>query len=476
MDPSSDAPSGGRARLTAFREVLLLVVWECLLVFVAMLFSPPLGDANQAVGLPSSLLSKFPALSSMFFHSLALPLVAVVALLALSVFNTSGERRLLTRGTVTLGCLMASGAMAFILVEGESPLAHSVMVVGMGLLAAGSASLFLSLWPRREPSSRMNLLGFDLLQLTMWIVFASAFIAVGIGSYAAFGNGQWVNPPSLGPLPTLETIHESLIISFVDAAVVLLIAKWFRVEGYLGAPGTLARLGLCGILVGTPISLVSIFEVASSASASSGLLTVLGSIPMQASIFLMCAIAAGERRRLGVVGPLGIARESLTFGLVFLIYWIDIAVTLPSVYIDSHFVRFSSQYYSVYFLAAFATGHEHALVTLSAVLLFMLVTVMSGVRGKMGALAGLAFISGYILSTVANNFYIFSIVPNGADYVPYIGDGIALIVVGVLLSLGGMLFQWLARRAPFRSLHGEIKGTPTSSSRSLALGEDEGGL
>jgi hypothetical protein len=225
----------------------------------------------------------------------------------------------------------------------------------------------------------------------------------------------------------------------------VLIAKWFGAERYGGTPGLLAKIGLYGVLVGTPVVTVSTFLEASPLAATSGELTILGSIPMLASVFVMCAVAAEEAKRLRVKGPLGIVRESLTFGLLFLPYWINIVVMLPSVYIDSHYTRFAAQDYGVYYLNAFTTGHEHALVTLTAILLFMLVALMFGVKGKTGALAGLTLVAGYIVSTTANTYYMFNLLPNGSEYVPYIGDGIALMVIGVLVGLVGMTIS-IARR------------------------------
>jgi hypothetical protein len=437
-------------RFASSLEVITLVVWEILLVSVFMLFSPPMGGANNAVGLPTSLLSRFPVLSSLFFHSLALPLAGVLVLVTISVFDVGERRRYAIKHAITAGCLVSSGAMVFILVTGASLLAYAVMVLGMGLGAGSAVALFLSLWPRRAPSASMRLLGFDLTQLAMWVVVAAALASVTAGSYAALGNSQWGSPSLLGQLPSLEVVHEGLIIAFINAAIVVLIVKWFRADRYLGAPGLLVKAGLYGVLVGTPVVALFAFAAMSTITATTGEITILSSVPMQASVFVMCAVMAEEVRRLHIRGLLGAIRESLTFGLLFLLYWADIAVALPAIYVVANFARFSSQYDATYYLATFQTGNEHALVTLTAVLLFMLVAVMFGVRGKIGGVAGLSLISGYVLSTTADVFYMFNLIPNGSEYVPYIGDGIALMVIGVLVALVGILA--LSRRQILHSL------------------------
>ncbi len=333
---------------------------------------------------------------------------------------------------------MSSGAMVFIPLISDSILAYAVMVIGMGLAAGAAAALFLSLWPRRASSASMRLLGFDLTQLAMWVVVAAALASVAAGSYAALGDSLWFHPALLGALPSLEAVHEGLIMAFIDAAIVLLIVKWFRADQYLGAPGLLVKIGLYGVLIGTPA--VALFALAAMPTITTitGEFFIVSGIPMQASLFVMCAVMAEEVKRLHIRGPIGAMKESLAFGLLFLLYWGDFAVTLPAVYVFAHLKGFTNQSFAIYYLDTFQVGIEHALVTLTAVLLFMLVAVMFGVRGKIGALAGLSLTVGYVVCTTANIFFVFNLMTNGQTFFPYIEDGIALIIVGVMAALAGI--------------------------------------
>jgi hypothetical protein len=425
-------------RFASSLEVITLVVWEVLLVFLWMVFSPAGGNAYEAIGLPTSLLYRIVSLNPLFVHSLALPLAGVLVLVTLSVFDVKERRRYAIKHAITAGCLISSGAMVFIPLISDSLLAYAFMIFGMALGAGAAVALFLSLWPRRAPSASMRLLGFDLTQLAMWVVVAAALASVAAGSYAALGDGLWFSPPLLAQLPSLEVVHEGLIIAFLNAAIVVLVVKWFRADRYLGAPRLLVKIGLYGVLISTPA--VALFALAAmpTITAITGEFFIVSSIPMQASVFVMCAVMTQEAKKLHIRGPLGVMKESLPFGLLFLLYWAEVAVALPAVYVFVHIKGFTNQYSAIYYLETFQTGIEHALVTLTAVLLFMLVAVMFGVRGKIGTLAGLFLTVGYVVCTTANLLFLFNLMTNGMAYFPYIEGGIALIVIGVMVTLVGI--------------------------------------
>jgi hypothetical protein len=172
----------------------------------------------------------------------------------------------------------------------------------------------------------------------------------------------------------------------------------------------------------------------------------------------MFAAMYEEAKRLHVRGPLGVLRESLTFGMLFVLFWVNIAVTLPGIYVAVNLARFNGQYLGFYYRQVFAIGHEHALVTLLAISLMMLVALMFRVKGIVGALAGLTMTLGYVICTVANLFFIFFLVPNGSTFISYMSDGIALMFVGVLLALVGIAFS-----------RGGPKGVPDAGERSVPL-------
>ncbi len=425
--------------------VLLTVLWEFLLVLAASLFSPPMGEIASAFGVSTSLMVNFPILDSLFFHSLAMPLAAVLMLVTLGAFGIHGRIRSFVMYAGTFGCILTSGSMAYILLSGGDTLSYLLMYAGMALGAGAAVSLLLALWPHRAPDVPMKLAGRSLAGLTMWVTVAAALVAVTLGSYAALGNAQWNPSTTIGLMPGLQAAHENLVITVVGAAIVVLAAKWFKAEEYTGTPGLFAKVGLYGTLVGIPIVVASMLVAAPTATGPTGDLTIFSGILLQASLFIMFAVMYEEARRLHVRGPLGVLRESLTFGMLFVLFWVNIAVTLPGIYVAVNLARFNGQVLGGYYQQVFAIGHEHALVTLMAISLMMLVALMFGVKGVVGALAGVTMTVGYVVCTTANVFYIFFLMPNGPTFISYMSDGIALMFVGVLLALMGIT---ISRRPP----------------------------
>jgi hypothetical protein len=430
------------------KYIVLIVIFDFLMVGLWTLFSPPMESVNLAVGVPMSLLDRFPVVESLFFHSLAMPLAAVLALVTMGVFGISGREFNLIKYSIVSGCLLSSVAMISILVLGDSLPAYYALVAGIGVGVAGAVLLFVSLWPRRSSSPLMGFKGRDLTLLAMWLTLGATLVSVAAGMYAAMGNTQWNQTPLISGMPALEVAHENLVIALVDVALVVLMVKWFKADGYSGTTGLFVKIGLFGIAIGVPaVTATTLVSVYTGFGVGGGT-NVFAGILMQASLFVMCAIMYGEVKRLRITSPLGVLRESLTFGLLFVLFWVNVSVTLPGIYVAANANRFSGQYLGYYYEQVFVTGHEHALVTLTAISLLMLVSIVYGVRGKLGALAGLTATAGYVVATAANLFYIFFLIPDGPMYVDYIGAGIGLMMLGSVAAIIGLVIPRAARGTP----------------------------
>ena len=428
--------------------VLLLVVWEFFMVLFASLFSPPMGSVSQTLGVSSSLMGNFPLLDSMFFHSLALPLAAVLAVVTVGAFGVRGRLRSFIVYAAAFGGVTSSGLMAYILLTGGDTVSYYLMYLTTSVEALAALALLVALIPKRDGSAGMRLLGRDLTAFAMWVVTAGAVVAVSMGEYASWGNGQWNPSTTLAEMSGLETVHQNLIMTIIGAAIVVIAARWFMADTYRDTAGLFVKVGLCGIIVGVPVVVASMLAIASSEVGPMGGITALEGVLLEASLFLMFAMMYGEARRLRVRNPVALLRESLTFGMLFVFFWVNVAVTLPGVYVAANLARFNGQYLGFYYRQVFVIGHEHALVTLTAISLMMLVALMFNVKGVLGALAGTTMTAGYVICTVANVLFMFFLIPNGSTFIEYMSDGIALMFLGVLLATVGML---LSGRGPRRS-------------------------
>jgi hypothetical protein len=380
-------------------------------------------------------------LDAMFFHSLALPLTVALIVVTVGAFEIRGRLRAWIVYASTAGGLEASAIMVYILATGGSSVEYLLMYIGLAFEAGAAAALLFALLPKRDPSAGMRLAGMDLARVAMWVVTAGAITAISIGAYAATGNGQWNPSTTSGQMTGLETIHENLVITLIGSAVVVLAVRWFAADRYGGTPGLFVKIGLYGVTVGVPIVVASMLSIASAGVGLTGGITIYTGILLQASLFVMFAIMYGEGKRLHIRNPLALLRESLTFGMLFVLFWVNIAVTLPGVYVAVNLARFNGQYLGFYYNQVFVIGHEHALITLTAISLIMLVALMFNVKGLLGALAGLTMTVGYITATLANVFYIFYLIPNGQAFVSYMSDGIALMFIGVCAAMLGIAFS-----------------------------------
>lgn len=446
--PLSEANAGRKPYFAGLRPLVILVVaWEFLLVLGASLFSPATEAVGRAIGLSRSLMNNFGLLDILFFHALALPLASVLMIVTLGAFGVLGRTRKIVLYAATVGCLLASGMMGFILVTGGSPISYGLMYTGMVLAGVAAVSLLVGLWPRRDPGAQMKLAGRALAGWAMWVTMLAAIVSVSVGAYAAISNVQY-NPSTLSAeMQGLEAAHMTLIIAIIGVAVVLLAVKWFDADSYRGDPGLFVKIGLYGTLVGVPVVVATSLWAAPEAIGPTGDIGISAAILIQASLFLMFAMMYEEAKRLHVRGPLGVLRESLTFGMLFVLFWVNIAVTLPGIYVAVNLARFNSQYWGFVYQQVFNIEHEHALITLTAISLLMLVALMFGVKGILGAAAGLTMTVGYVVATAAGLYITFFAEPYVAAFIPYVSYGIVLMFVGVLLALVGIAVSKGGRQA-----------------------------
>jgi hypothetical protein len=158
-------------------------------------------------------------------------------------------------------------------------------------------------------------------------------------------------------------------------------------------------------------------------------------ILLQSALFITYAIIYTEAKKLGTRYTIGILKNMMTFGLLFILFWVNVVVTLPGMYVAINLARFQGGPNEQVFI----TGHEHILVTLTALTLLMLIAKAYKVRGKLDIISGLTLTTGYLLSTGATIPFIFyNWDPYTSPYVPYIMAGIVLMMIGVATTLIGL--------------------------------------
>jgi len=419
--------------------IVLVIAWDLFIVVFGMLFAPPFKGADSIIGLPDSTMRLFYLGESMFFHALSIPFVAMLSYIALAIFDTRGRTSTLVRISATGSFSLASSSAMYTVLSGSNPVSIAVFWSGLMLSVVSGVGLAIVLWPKKDDRAHMKLKGRSLVALTVWMSLICVLAAVLVGVYVSTGSAQWGAMSAFKGFRLARALHVHVVITSIDVALVALIARYFGADGYLGTPGLFVKIGLCGLLFGIPTTTVATFVTVPLGVAAHDAITAFAAILLQASLFIMYAIMAVEGRNLGIGNAKGVLKNIMTFGLLFIIFWVNVVVTLPGIYVAVNLKSFRGQPNEL----AFITGHEHILITLTAVAALMLVAHMYRVKGILGIIGGSGLTAGYVLSSAATVPYMFLDWNTvGSAYMPYIRAGIALMVVGTLTVLVSLAKQW----------------------------------
>jgi hypothetical protein len=415
---------------------IFAIAWELAVVVFGMAYAPPFKGLNDSVGLSDSLMRLFYPYESMFFHALAVPFVAVLAYTTLAILEVKGRIADVVTVAVTLGFLLASASALSVMFWGYSSLAMGGLWTGLSLCLLGALGLMMAVWPRKETGGTALIRGRGLARMVIFAAIGCLLAAVSVGAFASTGSTQWGAPSSFDGFRLVVASHTHVVITIIDAALVALIARHFGADTYEGIPGLFVRIGLYGLLLGVPTTTVATIATVPMGVAAHNAITIFAGILLQASLFVMYAIVAVEFRKLGSAAVSGVLKKALPFGMLFTIFWVNVVVTLPGIYVAINLKRFVGLPNEV----AFITGHEHVLIALTAMTLLMLISLVYQVKGRLGTFAGGALTAGYIVSTGATVPYMFlDWDPVSSVYIPYMGAGIMAMVVGVFAATVGLL-------------------------------------
>ena len=88
--------------------IILTLVWELVQVLLLIAYTPPLEQAVRLVGVSSLSNLTFFTYQSLFYHSLALPLVALLVYVTLEVSNVRAESAEYAEYAITAGYALVS--------------------------------------------------------------------------------------------------------------------------------------------------------------------------------------------------------------------------------------------------------------------------------------------------------------------------------------------------------------------------------
>ena len=225
-----------------------------------------------------------------------------------------------------------------------------------------SIMLIAGLWPRKNQNQEeFNIRGRNLASLCIWSAVIGVLSATMVGAYASTGDSQWGATMTIAHGALLSATHIHVIITIIDAALVGLIVKVFRADKYRGIPGLFVKIGLYGTLVGIPATTIATYATVPMGIEAHNGIEVFASILLQSALFIAYAVMFVEAKNLGIRSPLGILKNLMTFGMLFILFWVNVVVTLPGLYVAINISRFlrSAKRAGLHYRARAHTHHAY---------------------------------------------------------------------------------------------------------------------
>jgi hypothetical protein len=429
--------------------ILFALTWELAQVLILTVHTPPFDTILGKLGVPTQSSLPLYAYQSLFFHALAIPFIAALTYLVLMKFPIRKRTASFVMFSVTAGFLLVSlGGMGTAFLR-SSPILQGILFTGLGFSFAAGIALVLGLWPHRDLSGSSLRLGqFDLPRLVLWLCVLSIISTVIFGTYASMGSQAWGATTAIPRFGLVKASHEHVIVTVADVAIVLLTAEHYGVRRFTGVKAIFAKLGYYLCLLGVPLVTVTTYASIPFGVEAHNAITPSATLLLQGALFFMYAIFADLVTRQKTGSLLrnvfrGVFSDPVTFGLLFVFFWVNVVVTLPGIYVAVSLRLFRGLPNE----RSFILGHEHALITLSAIAVLLFAVEIFQVRGWARTIIGVFSTSGYVIGTGAAVPYVFlDANPYNGVYMPYIQAGIVLMLLGTAGALAA-LFACMKRSA-----------------------------
>ncbi len=386
--------------------LLLVTAWEALLVAFLSTFSPtgPLAwlDLPARLGVSLDEAGRVGRIV-MLYHALAVPFVAALVYLLLAHLPLAERFPCAIRPAVTAGYLLTSAGGLGFAYFGLGWIAHGLFLLGLSLVFYAGVVLCAGLWPWRAdvpPAERLERFAFWLTALYLLI---SAAIGGAAGAY--FGNGFEAflaedvvrQERNLGQLAIIAHLH--IMLTLVDVALLLLVARAFRLQGRA------YRAALWLTVVGTTIVSLATWGVMAIEPIAHKIINVGSAFLLPGAIVVaVLGVAVLLRERGGKLRSL--LGDPVRWGLLFELLFVNAVVTVPGVYVAFNLETYRLPAY-LEVERRILVGHWHVLATLSAVIALLLVVDRLDVRGLARQVVGWGVLGGSTLAFVLVQFYMF---------------------------------------------------------------------
>jgi len=416
-------------RSIAYSTILSAMIWDLLLIFLLFCFTPPLEPLRR------QLFNFFTALDvrlfyyqSLFQHALAFPLATAMIALSVIIMDLRNRASMISVIFALVGMLLASGSAILIVLIGRQCILSATFYVGLLLMFVSTILLLYSLIYSITKFDKFKRLSAIALLVNVLFVLVTAMYGV----FGSQGSLAWSDNLLTPITQRAITAHRHAIVSLVATAIVLLTIVWYSLAYSNDTAGMVARAALYLLLIGIPTLALSTVMTVHFGGAVHTIITPAGGLVLYAALLVMYS---GIAKRVKDSGWQSLLKDPVYFGLFFSFFWVNIAVTLPGMYVAANLKLFAGHPSE----RPFILGHEHALATLVSITAILLIVEVFGVKGKLRAIIGISAVCGYVIASGAGILYIFlDPDPYNSFAMPYIKAGIVLMVMAVISAVLAM--------------------------------------
>ena len=330
----SDLTRGKTERISLKTLIIAATIWDAFVVAFGMSYDPPFLNTTGLNSPPPQLMTAFYPNEAMFFHALAIPFIAILSYTTLIVCNVQESARSCNKPTITGSFVLASPSSSLHNVQrlGKLVAVSGILWIGLALGMISALLLLVALWPRKSTEQEeFNLRGRNLASLCIWSAVIGILSPQLWERTLSTGDSQWGATITIAHGALLSATHIHVIITIIDAALVGLIVKVFRADKYKGIPGLFVKIGLYGTLIGIPTTTIATyFTVPMGIEAHNGI-EAFAAILLQSALFVTYAVMYVEAKNLGIRSPLGILKNLMTFGMLFILFWVNVVVTASGI-------------------------------------------------------------------------------------------------------------------------------------------------
>lgn len=341
----------------------------------------------------------------MLYHALAIPFVTAVVFFVMKYYPVRERWENSAKWNLYVGSLITgvTGITFAYIIQGNW-VVHGLFLLGMSLVAYGSVQFIIGIWPTKnwpvypEEEKRPKIKNWDLEQFNMSLVTLALIISAVIGAIPAahFGNGyeaelaESIVREEHDLFQRMVVSHLHIMVALLDAAVMLLVYRYTDVKGklfnigqWLTIPGVVIMSSGAWLVITDWESSHKVINVGAMFLLSSALiLAYLGWRKTSQYLLGDKYSTSGIWRKVTILFI-----DPIKSGIYFQFVLVNAVVTVPGVWVAIHLEQYRTlEYLEVEY--SFNVGHWHILVTLTAIIIFLMTIDILDIRGKLRSLIG----------------------------------------------------------------------------------------